>query len=202
MKTLADKKRTDQTFDVGDKVFIKLQPYVQLSTVQRSNHKLSFRYFGPYGIIKKINPVAYEVKLPEASKIHPVFHVSQLRRILKSGTHASTQLPFQADVALAPVKILNTRWYSSPSGRREQVQVQWPPENPMYVTWEDKLQLQCQFPTALAWGQATSQGVGDVSTPTASREQEDNKPGLIQRSPRPRRIMQPNRKHIGPDWTR
>jgi hypothetical protein len=89
-KTLADKKRSDRTFDVGDEVFIKLQPYVQLSTVQRSNHKLSFRYFGPYSIIKKINPVAYEVKQPEASKIHPVFHVSQLRYVLKSGMHAST----------------------------------------------------------------------------------------------------------------
>jgi hypothetical protein len=94
MKTLADKKRTDQTFDVGDEMFIKLQPNVQFSTVQRSNHKLSLRYFGPDSIIKKINPVAYEVKLPETSKIHHVFHVSQLRRVLKSGMHASTQLPF------------------------------------------------------------------------------------------------------------
>jgi hypothetical protein len=82
MKHLADKKRTKRTFDVGDDVFIKLQPYVQLSTIQRSNHKLSFRYFGPYIIIKKINPVAYEVQLPTTSKIHLVFHVSQLRRVL------------------------------------------------------------------------------------------------------------------------
>jgi hypothetical protein len=171
MKNLADKKCTDRQFDVGDDVFIKLQPYVQLSTVQRSNHKLSFRYFGPYSITKKINPVAYEVKLPETSKIHPVFQVLQLRRVLKSGMHASTQLPLQADVALSPVKILNTRWYSSPSGRREQVQVRWPPEDPRDVTWEDKLQLQCQFPTVLAWGQAMSQEVGDVSIPATPREQ-------------------------------
>lgn len=61
MKRQADKSRTLRTFEVGDSVFVKLQPYVQVSVARRAHHKLAFRYYGPYKIIKCINPVVYEV---------------------------------------------------------------------------------------------------------------------------------------------
>lgn len=57
MKTQADKKHTERVFQVGDKVFLKLQPYVQASVVHRSNHKLAFRYYGPYEIVQRIGEV-------------------------------------------------------------------------------------------------------------------------------------------------
>jgi hypothetical protein len=95
-------------------------------TAYRVNHKLSFRYFGLYKIIKRINPVAYEVQLLPKAKIHPVFHVSQVRRALKEGMSASIDLPVPADTIYPPVKLLARRWRQNPTGRREQVQVQWP----------------------------------------------------------------------------
>lgn len=33
----------------------------------------------PFQIIKKINPVAFQLDLPPNSKVHPVFHVSLLK---------------------------------------------------------------------------------------------------------------------------
>lgn len=45
MKVQADKHRAESCFDIGDMVFLKIQPYVQSSVAHRANHKLSFKFF-------------------------------------------------------------------------------------------------------------------------------------------------------------
>lgn len=45
MKGQADKHRSERVFQVGDEVFLKLQPYLQSSVVRRENHKLAFQVF-------------------------------------------------------------------------------------------------------------------------------------------------------------
>ncbi|WMV07589.1 hypothetical protein MTR67_000974 [Solanum verrucosum] len=45
--------------------------------------KLSLRYIGPYRIAKRIDNVAYELELPqELATVHPVFHVSMLKKCM------------------------------------------------------------------------------------------------------------------------
>jgi hypothetical protein len=202
MKSQADKKRIERTFELGEDVFVKLQPYIQTSLLRRANHKLAFKYFGPYSIVRCINPVAYEIDLPQNSKVHPVFHVSQLRKVLKPGTPVATNLPVITDQVHVPVKILASRWRQTPTGRREQVQVQWPPDCALDITWEDKVELQAKFPDSVAWGQARTQGRGDVSSSATTKPVEDTGVGLIQRRARPTRIIQPSRRHMGPEWTK
>jgi hypothetical protein len=58
---------------VCDWVYLRLHPYIQSSLAMRSNAKLAFRYFGVVG------NRSYKLKLSVESKLHPVFHVSQLR---------------------------------------------------------------------------------------------------------------------------
>lgn len=60
-KHQADKIRTERQFQVGQHVYVKLQPYMQTSLAQRLNQKLSFRYFGPFPILEKIGAVAYKL---------------------------------------------------------------------------------------------------------------------------------------------
>ena len=109
MKQQADRKRSERSLEVGDMVFLKLQPYVQTSVAKRANHKLSSRFYGPFPVISKINEVAYKLELPPQAMIHPVFHVSMLRRAVLPGTPVEPVLPVLSDVPAVPRAILDTR---------------------------------------------------------------------------------------------
>jgi hypothetical protein len=63
IKVQADKNRTDKEFQVGDKVFLKLQPYAQSSLVNQPFPKLSYKFFGSYSVLEKIGRSAYKLEL-------------------------------------------------------------------------------------------------------------------------------------------
>jgi hypothetical protein len=85
MKSQADKKRTKRVFQVGDWVYLRLQPYRHKTLAARKNLKLSPRFFGPFQVLQKMGSVAYKLDLPAAAHLHPVFHVSCLKP--KLGQH-------------------------------------------------------------------------------------------------------------------
>jgi hypothetical protein len=51
IKLFADRNRTDRTFQVGDMVLLKVQPYAQAAVINRPYPKLADRYFWPYQIL-------------------------------------------------------------------------------------------------------------------------------------------------------
>lgn len=79
MKFYSDQHRSNITFEVGDWVYLKLQPYRQLSTKRTKDHKLSKKIYIPFQILERIGPVAHKLGLPPSSKIHPVFQILLLK---------------------------------------------------------------------------------------------------------------------------
>jgi hypothetical protein len=73
MKRQADKQRTERVFQVGDQVYLKLQPFVQSLVATKSNQRLAFKFFGPYTVLQCVGPVAYKLQLPLHSTFHPIF---------------------------------------------------------------------------------------------------------------------------------
>ncbi|XP_074336105.1 uncharacterized protein LOC141673273 [Apium graveolens] len=108
----ADAGRRDVVFQVGEQVFLKLQPYCQHSLARCPCEKLSTRFYGPFSILERVGNIAYRLQLPSGTHIHPVFHVSQLKKAI--GTQpASSIIPPQltTDMVLdvQPERILNVR---------------------------------------------------------------------------------------------
>ncbi|KAL3642925.1 hypothetical protein CASFOL_013740 [Castilleja foliolosa] len=140
MRTAANRHRKDIHFAVGDLVLLKLQPYRQHSVFRRTSQKLSRHFYGPFAIIEKVGTMAYRLQLPDYCRIHPIFHVSLLRRFVGSSDNTPT-------VAL-PAKLIDGNPVSVPSrvhGRRtcleqgkmiEQVLIEWSEGGKLDATWE------------------------------------------------------------------
>ena len=62
MTQVANKKRTDRSFVIGDLVLLKLQPYRQHTLRKHKEQKLSPKYFGPYRVVDKIGNFAYRLE--------------------------------------------------------------------------------------------------------------------------------------------
>ena len=79
-KSQYDRHHKAVTFEVDEKAYLRVTP---LKGTHRFGikGKLAPRYIGPFRILAKRGEVAYQLELPpHLSKVHDVFHVSQLRR--------------------------------------------------------------------------------------------------------------------------
>ena len=78
-------------------------------TQEKMAKKLKPRFYVPYKVVRKVGEVAYELELPEESKIHNVFHVSNLKKTVGKHISPSTELPPLDDeglLVLIPERII------------------------------------------------------------------------------------------------
>ncbi|OMO79377.1 reverse transcriptase [Corchorus capsularis] len=149
MKMQYDQNRPEKQFNVGEWVFLRLQPYRQMTVHRRSSQKLAKRFFGPFQILRKLGPVAYELKLPIEAKIHPVFHVSLLKKCYGSPEASFSPLPstFVNDQpVLEPSAILDTRQTVSNGVAVTQYLIQWKNLATTEATWEWKEDMKANYP--------------------------------------------------------
>ncbi|KAI3797610.1 hypothetical protein L1987_32870 [Smallanthus sonchifolius] len=128
-KSYADKRRKPLEFQVGDKVLLKVSPWKGVIRFGKQG-KLNPRYVGPFKIIKRIGPVAYQLDLPERlSGVHNVFHISNLKKCLADESlavpleelHIDEQLRFIEE----PVEIMDREVKSLKHSKIPIVRVRW-----------------------------------------------------------------------------
>ncbi|VAI09232.1 unnamed protein product [Triticum turgidum subsp. durum] len=210
MKNQVDKKRSDRVFQVGDYVFLKLQPYIQSSVAPRAHHKLLFKYYGPFQVLERIGDVAYRLLLPPGSRIHPVIHVSQLKKALGEQYKVEAELPPASAALAVPVKVLQRRFRQEGHSAVPQGLIQWSGQSEDLATWEDLDELKQRFPRATAWGQAVLQGRGNVSNRSIKSTAKDdtsqvrndhvNHSSFVADSGPSKRIRRPSTRYAGKEW--
>jgi hypothetical protein len=73
-------------------VFLQLQPYKQTSLKAEHCQKLAPKFYGLYTILKRVGQVVYQLALPSHSKLHHVFHVSCLKKVIGTKFQIQTNL--------------------------------------------------------------------------------------------------------------
>ncbi len=149
MTQQADKHRREKEYEVGSWVYLRLQLYRQVSLAARNNPKLAARYYGPFEVTARVGKVAYRLKLPEGSHIHPVFHVSQLKQGFPPSDQVTPTAPLtgeEGEPLAGPEQILDTRIVQKRRKEITEVLVKWVNLPEEAATWVDSQVLRAQYP--------------------------------------------------------
>ena len=127
-KRYADLKREHKEFSVGDHVYLRVKP--KKSSLKLGNcTKLAPRFCGPFQILERIRPIAYQLVLPVHLKIHNVFHVSLLKRYIHDFAHLIdwnvVQLEPKGEFQVEPLRIMDKKETTLWNRVIAQVKVQW-----------------------------------------------------------------------------
>jgi len=149
-KSYADKRRRDLEFSVGDCVFLKVSLTKGVFKFGKKG-KLSPRFIGPYEILERVGAVAYRLALPpNLFVIHPVFHVSMLRKYMLDPSHVLEIHPIELrDDMVYEVQseaIIDRQVRKLQSKDIASVKVKWKGHSREEATWELEDKMRQEYP--------------------------------------------------------
>ena len=148
-KSYADRRRRPLEFEVGDHVFLRVSQTTGVGRALKAK-KLTPKFIGPFQILYRRGPVAYEIALPpHLAGLHNVFHVSQLRRYIPDPSHVietdAVQLRDDLSVELPAAYIADSRVKELRGKTVRLVKVVWDPVSGD-ATWELEEKMREQYP--------------------------------------------------------
>ncbi|WVZ26804.1 hypothetical protein V8G54_000096 (mitochondrion) [Vigna mungo] len=152
-KSYADRRRRPLEFNEGDHVFLRVTPIAGVGRAIKAK-KLSPKFLGPYEILRRIGPVAYEIALPpQLANLHNVFHVSQLRKYIPDPTHVlevdDIQVREDLTIEAGPVRVLEAQTKNLRGKEIRTVKVLWN-EKTREMTWELEEIMKNEYPHLFA----------------------------------------------------
>jgi hypothetical protein len=113
--------------------------------------KLAPRYIGPFPILEKCETVAYKLDLPPSlAGVHNIFHVSQLKKCLKTPVDVLLPevTPLKTDLTYPEhlIKILDQKSYVTRRKTIKFFKVQWSHHTEEEATWESENFLCSRYP--------------------------------------------------------
>ncbi|KAH7307048.1 hypothetical protein KP509_22G043700 [Ceratopteris richardii] len=149
-RAYADPRRRDINFEV-EQVYLRVSSRSETMKMGPCP-KLSPRYCGPFQILKRIGKMAYQLQLPENSQIHPVFHVSRLKKRLGESDNLIPNSDVVEPICVQSIpheleSILHTREKQTRSHLYKECLVKWKDSSEDSATWERVSTLQRWFPS-------------------------------------------------------
>jgi hypothetical protein len=149
-------RRRDLDFVVGDQVLLRVSPTKGVVWFGVSG-KLSPRYIGPFTILARVGSLAYRLLLPDSmAGVHPVFHVSMLRKFLRDPDHQIEMEPIavQQDLTLE-CRLVRIFEFSERVLRKRSikyVKVLWTNQSEREATWELEELMRQKYPELFVVG--------------------------------------------------
>ncbi|XP_070009581.1 uncharacterized protein [Nicotiana sylvestris] len=135
---------------VGEKVLLKVSPMKGVMKFEKKG-KLSPHFIGPFEVLQRIGEVAYKLALPSSlSSVHPVFHVSMLRKYVGNPSHVLNSRAVQLDGDLTyDVELVATLEWQVRKLRSKDiasVKMQWRSRPVEEATWETEGEMRSRYP--------------------------------------------------------
>ena len=131
-------------------MFLKI---LSMKGIQRfdKKEKLAPRYVGPFQIMDRVEKVSYRLALsPQMSQVHPLFHVSLLRKYVADPTHVLPvqEVDMRVDLSYPtyPVAVVDRQTRVLRNKEVTLVKIQWHGQGSEECTWEAEQAMKEEYP--------------------------------------------------------